>query len=308
MKPFSDRLEDVITKNQSILVAGIDPDLEAIPETFFTEAKKSVTSDEELVARVIGDFYISTLERVHNRIGATKPNLAFFEQYGIAGIRAYQMITHWCRTNNLPIIADAKRGDIGSTASAYARAFFRKTPVGQIPVSTLYADALTVNPFLGFDTLDPFIEQAIKSGAGIFVLVRTSNPGSGDLQSVGDGTDDVSSKVAMWLNRHAEKLQGSCGISGLGAVVGATHPRELQRMRELMPQSLFLVPGYGAQGGSAADICAAVANNQRGVVVNSSRGIFGGLAKGLSRDAVCEAVTQRVEEANAGLQCVRKFS
>ena len=164
----------------------------------------------------------------------------------------------------LPVIADAKRGDIGSTAQAYSSAFLGKD-------APFAADALTVNPFLGFDTLEPFIQDCEKYGKGIFVLVKTSNPGSAALQG------ETSHKVAEWLNQSGEKFIGACGYSSLGAVVGATHPEEARELRGAMPKNFFLIPGYGAQGGSAADAVAGFSKTKHGGIINVSRGLCGNI-------------------------------
>lgn len=300
---FSDRVGAAIEKTGTVLTAGIDPDIDTIPLCFHREAAASARSDEEFFRRVIVQFYLSTLEAIADSIPTVKPNLAFFEQFGIGGLRAYREITDWCRARGLLIIADAKRGDIGSTAAAYAAAFFGPRTAAGRPVDALYADAVTVNPFLGFDTLEPFVSRAVNCGTGIFILVRTSNPGSADLQGIKQGIDgvDVSLKIAEWISQQGKRLRGTSGISGLGAVVGATHPSELRRMRAAMPDALFLIPGYGAQGGSASDISQARTAHGKGILVNSSRGIFGGISPDASSTETREIVVARVAEACAAL-------
>jgi orotidine-5'-phosphate decarboxylase len=300
---FSDRIEAAITLSKSMLVAGIDPDLAQIPAFFLDQANKNTANNEDFFAQAIFNFYTTVLESIHTQIAAVKPNLAFFERYGLGGMRAYIAITAWCRERNLLIIADAKRGDIGTTATAYAQAYLAPGAFKNRSFSGFEADALTINPFLGFDTLTPFIEVAAKEGKGLFVLARTSNPGSADLQSIIDTQTehDISAKIADWLQQHAELLMGNCGLSGLGAVVGATHREDLVRMRKHMPHSLFLIPGYGAQGGTAADIAAAVTHDQRGIVVNSSRGIFGTLPAQASLAEISTLIEDRVKQANQEL-------
>lgn len=310
LRPFSDRLEDRMLQTRSVLIAGIDPDLDSLPQTFIETAEKTSATDTDFFSRAISSFYLPTLERIASSIAGIKPNLAFFEQYGLGGLRAYREITTWCRSHQLPIIADAKRGDIGSTASAYAHAFFGPRNFRDRPIEALYADALTINPFLGFDTLEPFISRAKETGSGLFVLVRTSNPGSADLQLIVDQKSslDISARVASWLAKQSSLLSGSHGISGLGAVVGATHAGELKRIRSLMPDGMFLVPGYGAQGGSPDTISQGTMSGGRGVVVNSSRGIFGSLEQSASIEEALSMITARVQESNRQLAGVRSFS
>ncbi len=307
MEPFSDRVSKAIDKNQSVLVAGIDPDIDLMPEIFRAEAQRTASNDEDFFRRALTSFYLPALEAIGHTIAAIKPNLAFFEQYGIGGLRAYQEISAWGRKHGILVIADAKRGDIGSTAAAYAAAFFGPRSAAGKRVEGLFADALTVNPFLGFDTLEPFVTRAAECGAGIFILARTSNPGSGDLQAVIDSRSkcDISATVAGWIAKNSERLKGACGLSGLGAVVGATHPTELRRLRERMPESLFLIPGYGAQGGSAEDISQARAARGNGILVNSSRGIFGGISQDASATETLKIISERVAQSNGALASVR---
>jgi orotidine-5'-phosphate decarboxylase len=300
---FSDRINAATTQSKSILVAGVDPDLNQIPNFILESANKCALTDEDFFEQAIFKFYTSTLELIYKQIAAIKPNLAFFERYGIGGMRAYASITAWCRERALLVIADAKRGDIGSTATAYAQAFLTRGSFKERSFMSFEADALTVNPFLGFDTLIPFIEVAAKEGKGLFILARTSNPGSADLQSISTGKQDidVSAKVADWLQQNENLLMGSCGLSGLGAVVGATHAADLIRLRKRMPRSLFLIPGYGAQGGSAADIAGARSSEQPGILVNSSRGIFATLSADASQEEINSLIEKRVILANQEL-------
>jgi orotidine-5'-phosphate decarboxylase len=311
-KPFSDRIAESTKRANSVLVAGIDPDVESIPEQFIAQAASRSLNDEDFFHSLIVSFYQESLSPITGLLAAVKPNLAFFERYGLGGLRAYRSLRDWCHEHNLAVIADAKRGDIGSTAAAYGHAFLQEKKIlGRAP-HAFVADALTVNPFLGFDTIEPFLAAAEATNAGLFILVRTSNPGSADLQSIEFSSAaeqsrimNVSDRIAEWINSNAHRLQGTCGVSGLGAVVGATHPDELLRLRSLMPSTLFLIPGYGAQGGSAEDIKGGRRSAGDGVLVNSSRGLFAKIPSAYSIAECVECVRQRAITAHADLSVLQ---
>lgn len=249
MTSFSDRLADAVRRKGPLCV-GIDPRLESLP--------KSIREKHPDTAAAFEAFCLRILELVEPFAGVVKPQAAFFEQYGPAGFAAMQVILRRAKAMGFVTILDAKRGDIASTATAYAEAAFG---------STWDADSLTVNPYLGQDAVEPFIQTARQTGRGIFVLVRTSNPGAGLFQDLPcDGRPlyrHVAESVVKW--------NGSVG--DVGAVVGATHPAELKELRAAMSGVWLLVPGYGAQGGTAADVKAAFDANGLGAIVNSSRGV-----------------------------------
>jgi orotidine-5'-phosphate decarboxylase len=213
------------------------------------------------------------LELVAGRVGVVKPQSAFFEACGPAGLSALQAVIRRGKELGLLVILDSKRGDIASTAAAYADAAFAGTGVGGRRLPVWAADALTVNPYLGRDAVEPFIASARQVGGGLFVLVRTSNAGAGLFQDLDVGGKklyrNVAAAVAGW---NAGGL-GACGLGDVGAVIGATHPQELAELRAELPHVWFLVPGYGAQGGSARDVAAGFRADGLGAVVNSSRGI-----------------------------------
>ena len=245
---FSDRLADAVERKSSQLVVGLDPVVEQMP----------VEVDGDLFA-----FCSGIVDAVAPYAVAVKPQSAFFEAHGANGVRAFAQVCEYARTAGLIVIADVKRGDIGSTAEAYARAF--------IPL----ADAVTVNPYLGGDSVEPFLEACRREGAGIFCLVKTSNPGSADVQDVAlaDGRmlwQHVAELVRGW----GEDLIGDRGLSAVGAVVGATFPREVAKARELLPRSVLLLPGIGAQGGSPAEIAAAFAAGPASALVSASRSVI----------------------------------
>jgi len=302
---FADRLTHSITRSKSFIVAGLDPQLDTFPEVILTEAARGSATDEDFVYGVLTSFYSLALTTLSPHIAAVKPNIAFFEQYGIGGIRAFGAVCTESKNLGLPIIADAKRGDIGTTAQAYSRAFLGKVSVSGRPIATWDVDSVTVNPFLGFDTIAPFIEDCLTFGKGIFVLVKTSNPGSGDIQGVhgSEHESDISGSIALWLEKEGLKLLGDCGFSSVGAVVGAPYPAEAKRLRALMPHAFFLIPGMGAQGGTAADAVAGfgLAPNKtpHGALINLSRGLLSAFSsRSLPKEELARELRERAENTN----------
>lgn len=273
---FADRLQNSIERSKSVICAGFDPQLESFPKFILDAASAKGQNTEECVYHALTSFYSLALEAISNSIAAVKPNIAFFEQYGLGGIRAFSSVCALCKELGLPVIADAKRGDIGSTAKAYSAAYLGQSAAFGKTFSAFNVDAITVNPFLGFDTVAPFLEDAAAYDKGIFVLVKTSNPGSSDIQGIKSSASQksISESVAHWISDKCRTLMGKCGYSGLGAVVGATYPDEARALRKIMPASFFLIPGFGAQGASAKDAKAGFSENGGGAVINVSRGIF----------------------------------
>ncbi|MEM7352435.1 MAG: orotidine-5'-phosphate decarboxylase [Acidobacteriota bacterium] len=279
------------------LCVGLDPHLDRIPPLF---RQGSMDPTDSRTADAVESFCTAILERVGGRAAILKPQIAFFERLGWRGLRALGRLTERARQQGLLVLLDAKRGDIGSTAAGYAEAYLG-------PQAAIPCDAMTLNPYLGRDTLAPFLQQAKANGRGLFVLVKTSNPGSGDLQDrqLDDGST-LFETVAAALAAEAEALRGpDTGWSSLGVVVGATYPGESERVRERLPHSLFLVPGYGAQGGSAAAALSGFVRGPdgrlEGGLVNSSRGILfppGSDTDDKQRwqDAIDEALAKSIDE------------
>jgi orotidine-5'-phosphate decarboxylase len=259
MTHFADRLAAAVSAKRTALCVGLDPRWESLPQSI----RKLYSDTPDGIAAAYEVFCLQVLEIVAPLVGVVKPQSAFFEACGPAGMTALQRVLQRAKALGLIAILDAKRGDIASTAAAYADAAFR----------AFDADALTVNPYLGRDAVEPFIAAARRDGRGLFVLVRTSNPGAGlfqDLQCDGRPVyQHVAAAVAAWNGEHL----GACGFGDVGAVVGATHPAELKLLREQLPAVWFLVPGYGAQGGMAADVRTAFRSDGLGAIVNSSRGV-----------------------------------
>ncbi|VTS02778.1 orotidine 5 -phosphate decarboxylase : Orotidine 5'-phosphate decarboxylase OS=Rhodopirellula baltica (strain SH1) GN=pyrF PE=3 SV=1: OMPdecase [Gemmata massiliana] len=270
MPAFSDRLAEAV-RQKGPLCVGIDPRWESLPKAI----RESVRDEEadERAAIAFFEFGRKVLELVRPYSGVVKPQAAFFELLGPNGMEMLQQLLQEAKQQGFVTILDAKRGDIASTATAYADAAFSGCAIDGETFPVWNADSLTINPYLGRDAVEPFLTAAKTNERGTFVLVRTSNPGAGLFQDlVCDGKPvyrHVAEEVAKW---NAATI-GSCGLGDVGAVVGATHPRELVELRGVMPDVWFLVPGYGAQGGNAADVKAAYRADGLGAIVNSSRGI-----------------------------------
>ncbi len=260
MKSFADRLADACKEKKSRVVVGLDPRLESLPDEF----QRGVHRDIEKAGKALLDFNAALIEIVKPHAVAVKPQIAFYEKLGPYGVAAYFATCKHAKDNGLLVIGDVKRGDVPDTAKAYADAHFVAFP----------CDAITVNPYFGSDGMQPFLDGAKKHGAGIFVLVKTSNPKSGEIQDLPvNGRPlymTIADKVAEW----GKDLVGASGYSSVGAVVGATHPAQAAEIRKALPNAFFLVPGYGAQGATSADLKGSFNADGLGAVVNSSRGII----------------------------------
>ena len=261
MHTYADRLEAAIARCGNAVLVGLDPHLDALPEEF--AVARDAAAPRAVRARAIGDFLCAIVDVAAGRVPAVKPQSAFFEVFGADGVAQWERVVAHARAAGLLVIGDVKRGDIDSTAKAYAQAFLEEAP---------RCDAITINPYLGADAVQPFLDACQRANAGVYVLVRTSNKHSGLFQDHGSPLlhEKVADEVARWGNG----LLGACGLSSVGAVVGATHPEELARLRRRMPTTPFLIPGYGAQGGSAKDVGVGFLPGGRGALVNSSRGIL----------------------------------
>jgi orotidine-5'-phosphate decarboxylase len=309
MSTFADRLQQSISQTNSRLVAGCDPVIDSLPEFLLTKANSIASSDSAFVEYVLNQFCELFVSTIVGHVAAAKPNIAFFERYGVIGLKAFHTLCTSLKAHKIPVIIDAKRGDIGSTAAAYSAAFIgRETACGRT-VEAFHGDAVTVNPFLGFDTLEPFLKDCKEYGKGIFVLVQTSNPGAKDLQGLSVNGKTISHHVAGWLAQHAQELQGACGWSGLGAVVGASYPVEAKQLREVMPRNIFLIPGLGAQGASAEDSVAGFGSlngEKGGALINVSRGLLGGKVN--STDELVSQIRSNVASFNAQINAALGLS
>lgn len=303
MTTFTDRLQAAIDTTSSALIAGCDPVIEKFPPFLLEQASAKAATDEEFISRALSIFCDTLLDAVKGRVAAVKPNIAFFEQYGLAGLAVFKRFCDAARSAAIPVIIDAKRGDIGSTAAAYSAAFLGGAKVRGRSVTPFEGDALTINPFLGFDTLEPFVADCERTGKGLFILLQTSNPGAKDIQGLECRGKTVSGHIAEWLARSAPRLEGRCGWSGLGAVVGASYPDEARALRNILPTNLFLMPGFGAQGAGADDAVAGfgVRNGRKGgALVNVSRGLVDGSAE--SVDSFRALIVANTEKFNGQLR------
>jgi orotidine-5'-phosphate decarboxylase len=271
MSEFAVRLDTAVRSKGNPVVVGLDPRYEQIPAEIRNSAQQRSSVPAEQVALAFEEFCCRIIDVISGLVPAVKPQAAFFEEFGPPGCAALARVIHKARRAGLLVICDAKRGDIGTTAEAYARGYL----AGRDPAAAAWgADALTVNPYLGRDTLEPFVRIAVERGAGIYVLVRTSNPGAGTFQDIREDGVMVYRRVAAVVEELAELTRHGQRYGAVGAVVGATYPQELAELRQAMPHVPFLIPGYGAQGGAGKDIASAFAVDGLGAVVNSSRGII----------------------------------
>jgi orotidine-5'-phosphate decarboxylase len=291
MEHFTDRLTAAIRNKGNAVCVGLDPRWDLLPQEI-----RARHADGTLfaVARAYEEFSFRVLDIVAPLVPVVKPQSAFFEACGPAGLEALQRILRRARQLSLVTILDGKRNDIASTAEAYAEAAFGGIPLGGSLHPVWNADALTINPYLGRDAVEPFLKSARRCGCGVFVLVRTSNPGAKQFQDlVCEGRplyQHVAEAVGVWTRENL----GQCGYGDVGAVVGATHPEELAVVRRLLPDAFFLVPGYGAQGGTAADTAPAFREDGLGAIINSSRGI---IASFKPEDGNWEAVVESATRA-----------
>ncbi|HZN58627.1 MAG TPA: orotidine-5'-phosphate decarboxylase [Planctomycetota bacterium] len=294
---FADRLTSAIETKRSCLVVGIDPVLERLPRELLGVPAGSKGAGYTAKASVaVGLFTTGVIEAVKDLAVAVKPNSAFFERFGAAGWECLKETCRLAKKAGLLVILDAKRGDIGHTAEAYADALLGDVPDTPGP----YVDALTVNPYLGTESLEPFFAACSARGKGLFVLVRTSNPSAAEIQDLAVDGEPLHLRVARLVARWGESSRGASGLSSIGAVVGATAPEEARRIREVLPGAYFLVPGYGAQGAAAALLGGCFLPGGGGAVVNSSRAILFAHEKRAGRwtDAVREAATEARDELN----------
>jgi len=272
---FADRLNAAIKAKKSVVCVGLDPRLEQIPEFIKKQAQARFKNPFTVAAEAIMEFNKGIIDAVADLVPVVKPQIAFYEQYGHEGVRAFEETLAYARWKGVLTIADVKRGDIGSTAEAYARAFLGKVDVFGKEVTSFDADAVTIAPYLGWDGIKPFVTQALKYGKGLFVLVKTSNSSSGDLQDLEmKDSRSVYEIMGHYVDSWGADEMGESGYSLVGAVVGATYPEQAKKLRAVMPKTIFLVPGYGAQGGTAKDVKPCFNADGTGAIVNSSRGII----------------------------------
>ncbi len=303
---FADRLTAAVESKKSCLVVGIDPVLERLPPEVRSRVpgigmQGSPGWSTARAAAALGIFGDEVVRAVAGSAVAVKPNCAFFERFGAPGWDILRETCRRARAAGLLVIVDAKRGDLESTAEAYADALLGDLADTVGPL----ADAVTLNPYLGTDGMRPFLERARRSGKGVFVLVRTSNPSAAEIQDLEAGGRPVYLRVAELVDRWGADLIGEGGLSAVGAVVGATAPRQAAEIRAALPRAVFLVPGYGAQGAGAEEVRPHFLPGGRGAVVNASRSVIFAHEKDRGRPWQ-EAVALAAERARADLEAVRE--
>lgn len=267
------KLIQKIKETNAPIVVGLDPMLSYVPEHILKAAFAQFGETPEGAAEAIWQYNKGIVDAVYDLIPAVKPQIAMYEQFGIEGLKVFQKTVDYCHEKGLVVIGDVKRGDIGSTSAAYATGHLGKVKIGSKSYSTFNEDFATVNPYLGTDGIQPFIDVCKEEKKGLFILVKTSNPSSGEFQDqLIDGKplyEHVGEKVAEW----GAQCMGD-SYSCVGAVVGATYPEQGKILRKVMPKSFILVPGYGAQGGQGKDLVHFFNEDGLGAIVNSSRGII----------------------------------
>ena len=267
------KLIEKIKKTGAPVVVGLDPMLSYVPQFLLDAAFEQFGETPEGAAEAIWQYNKGIVDAVYDLIPAVKPQIAMYEQFGVEGVKAFQKTVDYCHEKGLIVIGDVKRGDIGSTSAAYAAGHLGRVQIGSKSFRTFNEDFATVNPYLGTDGIKPFIDVCREERKGLFLLVKTSNPSSGEFQDrLIDGRplyEHVGEKVAEW---GADCMGGS--YSYIGAVVGATYPEQGKILRRIMPKAFILVPGYGAQGGQGKDLVHFFNADGLGAIVNSSRGII----------------------------------
>lgn len=266
-----DNLIEKIKKTNNPTVMGLDPRYEMLPKC----VTNKYSQDLEGVAKAIIEYNKALIDATYDIIPAIKPQIAFYEMFGIPGMEAFKETCKYAKEKGMVVIADIKRGDIGSTAQGYSNAFLGRTPIGEKEEAIYDVDFVTVNPYMGTDCVKPFIEDCKKYNKGIFILVKTSNPSSGELQDLKlENNKEVYRQVTDLVEKWGEELRGKYGYSSIAAVVGATYPEQLEQIRKVAPHTYFLIPGYGAQGGKANDIALGFDSNGLGGIVNASRSLM----------------------------------
>lgn len=302
------KLVEQIKLKKCPIVVGLDPRIEQIPESIKNPYFKLYGHTLEAVKHALIEFNRGIIDAVHDLVPAVKPQIAFYEKYGIEGLIAYKDACDYAKSKNLHVIADIKRGDIGSTSKAYSEAHIGLTDIEGTKVSAFFSDSVTVNPYLGDDCLKEFVDDIKEFDKGMWVLVKTSNKSSEQIQNLLVDGETVYKKVGDLVNNWNQESIQSCGYSPIGAVVGATFPEEAKLLRKVMPKAYFLVPGYGAQGASGKDIVHCFNEDGLGAIVNSSRGIiFAYLKSELDyKEAARQAVIHMREDINSALEAASK--
>ncbi len=315
---FADRFLEKIDEKRTPCIVGLDPAIEKIP----LHLLKGDSFED--VANAFREFNFAIIDKIHDLVPAIKPQIAFYEKYGAEGLKAFKDTVDYARSKGLIVIGDGKRNDIGTTAQAYAEGHLGNVKTKSSSVPSINADALTVTPYLGSDGLKPFADVCKEYKKGMFILVKTSNPSSGEFQDrLIEMTEDEKIQlkelgvesidkiplyvsVALQVNKYARQDKGKRGYSAIGAVVGATYPKQAENLRKIMPNSIFLVPGYGSQGGTADDVVPCFNSDGYGAIVNSSRGIICAYEKNGNPENFAEAARESakfmIKDINSALE------
>ncbi|MCM1245810.1 MAG: orotidine-5'-phosphate decarboxylase [Roseburia sp.] len=267
------KLVSKIKKMEAPIVVGLDPMLSYVPKYLLEQAVSEQGETLEAAAAAVWEYNKGIVDAVCDVVPAVKPQIAMYEQFGIPGLQVFKKTVDYCKSKGLVVIGDVKRGDIGSTSAAYAAGHIGRVQVGSKKLPVLDEDFITVNPYLGTDGIKPFVEVCKEEKKGLFILVKTSNPSSGEFQDQKIDGKPLYEIVGEYVAKWGEECMGDA-YSYVGAVVGATYPEMGKVLRKIMPKTYILVPGYGAQGGSAKDLVPYFNEDGLGAIVNSSRGII----------------------------------
>lgn len=296
MKNAMDVLIEKIKECDNPTVIGVDTRYDMVPEC----VRKKYSTDLKGMCNAMLEYSKALIDATYDIIPAIKLQSAYFEMYGVEGIKLYKEMIDYCKEKGMVVMADVKRGDIGSTSAGYSRAYLGKNMIDEKEQAIFDVDFATVNPYMGSDCVMPFVEDCKKYDKGIFVLVKTSNKSSGEIQDVkAEDGEEIYKKVAKLVNTWGSELIGENGYSSVSAVVGATYPKQLQELRELMPHSYFLIPGYGAQGGKAEDIALGFDENGLGGIVNATRSLMCAYKSDLWKDKFAEEDYAKATRAEA---------
>lgn len=302
-----DKLVANIKKTNAPVVVGLDPMLSYIPSQIMKQAIKEQGETLEAASAAIWEYNKGIIDATYDLIPAVKPQIAMYEQFGLPGLEAFKKTVDYCKEKGLVVIGDVKRGDIGSTSTAYAIGHLGKVQVGSKKIAGFDEDFVTVNPYLGTDGVKPFVDVCKEENRGIFVLVKTSNPSSGEFQDREIDGKPLYEIVGEHVEQWGAEAMGECGYSQVGAVVGATYPEMGKVLRGIMPKTYILVPGYGAQGGTADALRPYFNEDGLGAIVNSSRGIicaykqeqYVSFGEENYADASRQAVVDMIEDINS---------
>ena len=291
-----DNLIEKIKETNNPIVIGIDTKYDMVPEYIRSKYDDSL----EGVSNAILEFNKRLIDATYDIIPAVKVNVAFYEMYGLNGMKVFEETCKYAKEKKMIVMADIKRGDIGNTAKAYSNAFLGRTVIGDREEAIYDVDFVTLSPYMGTDSIKPFVEDCMKYGKGAFVIVKTSNPSSGELQDLKlESGEEVYTKVIKLVEEWGKDLIGKYGYSSISAVVGATYPKQLEDLRKIAPHTFFLIPGYGAQGGKAEDIALGFDKNGIGGIVNSSRGLMCAYKSDRWKDEFTEEEFEKATRAEA---------